>query len=132
MRVILKIAITLFCCTLIGCANESAQKNVGTGLKWTTAELEGGTWQLIDADRIENMSFYPNGYLPITLGIKSPTGPTIMAPIFYWHIDNDGALVIVDNKKRVYEKLYKVEVDDHRVTVQRDGKIQVYDKLKSK
>jgi hypothetical protein len=132
MRIILKIGIALLCCALIGCASESAQKNVGTGLKWTTAELEGSTWQLIDADRIENMSFYPNGYLPITLGIKLPTGSTIMAPIFYWHIDSDGALVIVDNKKRTYEKLYKVEADDRRVTVQRDGKIQVYDKLTSK
>lgn len=131
MSVIKKLWLIILCYAFVGCAHDTAQKqDVSTGLKWTTDELQGATWELVDNYRIENMSFYANGYLPITLGVKTPTGSTIMAPVFHWSIDSEGALVITDTKNNIYEKLYKVEVDDRRVTVKLNGKIQVYDKLK--
>lgn len=131
MNVIKKLFFVVLCYAFVGCVNEAVQpKDIGTGLKWTSAELQGSTWELVDNYRIENMSFYANGYLPITLGVKTQSGSTIMAPVFHWSIDDDGALVITDTKKNLYEKLYKVEVDDRRVTVKLNGKIQVYDKLK--
>lgn len=132
MGVIKKLFVMMLCCTLISCAHKAAQtqtQHSPSGLKWTAAELEGKTWQLVDYDTIENMNFYPKGYLPITLGVKSTTGSTIMAPIFHWSIDEDGGLVITDNKKRIYKKIYKVEDDPYRVTVKVNGKIQHYDKL---
>jgi hypothetical protein len=131
MRATKNLSIIIFCCAFIGCAN-NAPKNAqtATDLKWTAEELEGSTWQLIDDSRIENMSFYPNGFLPITLGVKTTSGSTIRAPIYRWAIADDGALVITDNKNNTVEKLYKVEADDRRVAVKLNGRVQVYDKLK--
>lgn len=131
MRATKNLSIIIFCCAFIGCANNAPQNaQPATGLAWTKEELEGSTWQLIDDRRVANMSFYPNGFLPITLGVKTASGSTIRAPIYRWSIADDGALVITDNNNNVFEKLYKVEADEKRVAVKSNGSVQVYDKLK--
>lgn len=97
--------------------------------KWSAAELLGSTWQLQDGNQIENMAFYPNGFLPITLGVQSPTGPVIMAPVFHWAVDGDGVLVISDHQGKLYKKIYKISVTPERITVNVNGQTQIYNTI---
>ena len=95
-------------------------------LRWGASELVGSTIELVSDTHIEWMHFNADGSLPITIGTK---GGWVAGPIFTWHIDSNGVLVIIDNRGHEFKAMRKVSIDKNSVIVDVDGSPVTYKRL---
>ena len=113
------VGLLLFACLSAGCLSTSDK--YASASRWTTAELVGNTFTLVDATRYAQYTFQENGNAIATIG--QIDGP-VAGPVMRWHITRAGALVISDEASQII--WIKKERDKDRVVVITDTGDETY------
>ncbi len=104
--------ILLLVLAISGCASRD-----DTMQKWTPSDLNGRRLSLVDEQEVENLAFFPGGYVQITIGSKS----AVAGPEGRWEIDSKGVLVIRDMDGSVEARFKKLHETNGKIMVERCG-----------
>ncbi len=117
----MRVIIAIFVASLaLGCSTHRLDTKA---VRWTKSELAGQTMALVSTNGVvETLSFESSGYVCASIGI----GDRVAGPVFTWHIDERGALVL-NTGERTFSVLEKLSpIKDDTVEVLRYGKSAVY------
>ena len=92
--------------------------------KWEASELLNRTLTFENDDEQRSLAFGNGNSVAATIG----SGGTFMAPLFYWEIDQEGALNITEDEagKKNFYRLVKLEKLSNGFKVDCNGEFQVY------
>ena len=90
---------------------------------WSSKEIVGYTYKLIDDKSYESLAFDDNGMVALTAGQK---GGPLMSPLWFWKIDDKGTLIISDSDGKERIVLNLVEIKNNKITVLNNNKTLVY------
>ena len=92
--------------------------------KWEASELLNRTLTFKDDDEQISFTFGEKNLVAATIG----SGGTFTAPLFYWGIDQEGALNITEDEggKKKFYRIVKLEKFSNGFKVDCDGELQVY------
>ena len=120
----------LMASVLGGLGPADARPGAGTAVGgWARADLAGYTLALVDDRQVRQYSFHEKGHVAATVGQR---GGFVCGPVFYWHLDRDGVLVITEDEDggRVVDRLKKVRLGPDRAEVERAGRRETYTRTK--
>jgi hypothetical protein len=101
---------------LLGCSDKAAapaMEKSPRSLSWEQFQVPSSNWRHEEKGSIENLSFYANGDVHLTLGTKD----ALVAPAFYWRIEGDKLLVCQTQQGKAMFSYRSPRIDGNQLTV---------------